>query len=665
MYQVYDPQRAIQENWKDFFLQHYEDMFYLPCLEGEVALQGNWMFINILVCMPLIVRAQPISRDKHLHQFKDGIFNNVAHARLLTNISRSLEEAGYVRDDFSEDIKKSLQDIHNVQYTHLGDWVGTADIFGMADTILQDDIPNKTTFKYTDINGGRIGRMEEEYREQSKEILTLLSGNLGDDSTTNVFRQQLLCGAVSPGQFVQFVGSTGPRTDTVEKLFGRPVEGCFLGGLTGIMDAAIESRSAAKSKHYNKKEMPNAQYAARRNHIQNSVIRWIYDGSCGSNVYITSTPHLKTIQFYLGRFFLSNEGDLLELTPERYDMVLDRPTKFRDPITCRHTDGYCETCGGTLTRAFSKSGVVGFVSNTNVGAPLTQQVLGTKHLLLTNSSVYEIPESLRHLLRAVDNDIFFSVDSWKIIPTMALGFQKADVAKVDDLSFYKDDDIINASDFSGIKNLFLGTYNPDGTITPWNDSKTNMVDQYKSIPHLSPEALTHIHKNRKEIIHQDGIEWMLLRNFDYKKPIMSCIVLNKSVKLTVDQFKVMIGTGVARYTSANDFFTELSQLVWSRVDGHSIHISVMIKACLITSRSNYAIPIVEDPDDVMFGTQGRIITMRSIGALFAFEKFSKASISPVTYMTPKLQQYFDEFLGYEDIIKRDEYWPPIPEILEE
>jgi hypothetical protein len=646
----YDPQDALTSDFRTYLVENRDTQFIIPCVDGEVALPGRWLLINLIMCMPLIKRHRPIHK-KHL--LLEGIYGAAVHADRLTLISRTLEDMGYTREELGHDIIMTANNLLNLCYTHMGSFIRTMDIFAIADTILQDEVKPICTMDYGDIEDGNINRMETAFKKQSNKVDELLSGS---ELKNNVFYGPLICGALKKGQFHQFILSAGPRTDTDDHIFLRPVVGSFLSGMRDILDHAIESRSASKATHYNKRQMSNTQYVNRKIHIQNSVMWHLYPGDCGSTVYGTYEPCKKTVKHFIGKFFLSDGGELLELTEERYDMVIGKSVKFRDVPECLWTDGFCEVCGGTITKSFSKNGNVGFLSNVNTGAPVAQQVLSTKHLISTDAAEYDIPYELQDVLMSTTNDIFLRPSMRKRTKTLALGFQQRDISKINDLQYYVSEKDLHAAYFTDIKYMTIGEVKEDGKIEKYG-ARTSMSSEVKTYPHLSPEILSIIRKHPEDLITQDGVAWLMLRNIDPEAPVMQCTVVNNSIKRFVDKFRILVNNQVERYTSMNDFMRDLTRLIWPRVNTHVTHVSCLARACLVTSKSDFQIPEMTNPDEVMFGTLGKIIPMRSVGALAAFERFNIATTKPVTFITHKNTGILDEYMGYQDLIERDENWP--------
>lgn len=654
MAEVYDPQRALTEDFRTFFVERKDDLFLLPCEQGPVELKGSWMLINLLITMPLIKRHRPINVDLHLHQ--SGIFNSKVHSQILTRISRTLEGYGYQREELGADMLASKSDIQNLNFTHIAGFARTIDIFSIARTILQPGVEEvcDPTDVYGDIDDGNIQRMENAFKERSAVIKQLFTD---PNLPNNVFYAPLVCGALKEGQFFQFVFSAGPRTDTDDRLFLRPVFGSFLSGMRDEIDLAFESRSASKATHYNKSQMPITQYGNRKLHIQGSNIWHLYPGDCGTQAYMDYMPTKKTVERYLGKFYLSAENTLVELTRERFDEVIDKVVKFRDTIPCKYQDGYCEVCGGTITRSFSKLGNVGFLSNVNTGAPVAQQVLSTKHLISTNAAEYEVPSDLQRFLIADNNNIFLRPAYRNQKQILAIGFPERDIKRLSDLQYFNTGHDLQAAYFTQIKFLHTGLVLPDGSIDDKKSTRVPMGGDSKIYPHLSPEVLAVIRDYPDDLITQGNVTWLLLRNINADAPIMQCTVVNKSVKKFVDDFSNLITKQVERYSSANALMNDMMDLVYSRVSPHVTHLSCMVKAAAVTSKKDAHVPEITDPDNVMFGNLMRNIPMRSVGGLFAFERFNLASNKPHLYITPHYHGEYDEYMGYADLQERDAQWP--------
>ena len=652
MAEIYEPSRVLTEDWREFFLQRKDDLFLLPCADGNIELNGRWMMINIVIVMPLINRGVPITASKHLHL--DGIYDASKNARLQTQIVATLESMGYTRRELEHDVIMTSMNMHNLCYTHLGSYAQTMDIDSIARTIIQEGVEDVVQIDYGDLEAKNVKHMEAVHKRQSELTVELFRG---DTLQYNVFRGPLLCGALKEIQFHQFAVSAGPRTDTDETMFLRPVVGSFLSGMFDATDLLLESRSAMKSNHYNKTQMPRTSYNIRKIAIQSSVIANIYLGDCGSDVFVTMVPTEATVALYNGCFYKGASGALVELTKERYVDVIEREVEFRNPATCRYTDGYCQVCGGTLTKSFDGMGNIGFLSNVNTGAPVSQQVLSAKHLATTDASEYVIHEELDEVFMSFLNKIYLRPVFANRSKRLAIGFRREDIARLNDLRHHPDKGRVSAKRFSNITYLSMGEVGDDGYVRKIG-SRVSMGGSSKIYPHLSWKMLQVIQDHPEDIVEQDKLSWLLLRNIDPEDEIFEVSVVNKSIKQYVEDFSSLVVKEVESFRSVNVFMGVISDMIWSRkVMTHITHISCLVKACLITSKKDFHVPVVTNPDDVMFGTLHRNIAMRSIGGLMAFERYSQVTNKPATYVSPKHHGVFDAFMGYSDDIERMMHHP--------
>lgn len=648
--EIYDPQRALVEDYRTFCVDNRNRKFILKTEEQDIVITGARLLLNLTICMPLIRRFVPISKN---HLTLSGIYDAKVHADCLEEVCKTLEKYGYTHTMIGQEVVDTVQDVHNMCYTHLPTWIQSIDIFSIADTILQPGVKEVCQVDYGDISDRNVNRFQDLFALQSDKVYKLLKG---DTLTTNVYRAPLLCGALKKGQFVQQVMSVGCRSDTDEHMFTKPIEGSFLSGMKNIQELAMESRSASKSVHYNITQMRATQYMNRQIHLQSSIIRTLHPGDCGSQVYETYMIEPEYVDRYSGKFYLDENNNLVELTKDRYKSVAGKVVKMREVTTCKYSDGACQVCAGTISKTIRFEGNMGLAANVNVGAPVAQQVLSSKHLTVTQAASYEIPGPLVNILYSDTHNVYLDYKLHKNIDVLAFGFQTADISKINDLKHFLSGQEIHASYFTSIKYMDVGIIQKDGTVTR-PTKRTAMSKDKKTYPHLSPELLRIIREYPEDLFVNDGIYWISLRHIDPTRPVMQCTVVNDSIKKFVARFRTLVTSDVERYTSTTDFISDLKNLIWSKVDSHITHIATIAKACLITNRRDYSVPVVEDPNNVTFSSLSRNIPMRQIGGLLAFEGFNRAVKNPTTFIIPKEHGILDDFLGYQDVIERDREYP--------
>jgi len=645
---LYNPDRVLREDWRAFFVKHRRDRFILECIEGPVTMSGARMLLNMMLCMPLIVRKRPISL-KHLTL--EGLYSSKVQADVENNIVDSLEELSYGRLPLGPDIMQNKMAPHSMVYTNLGAYHLTIDIFGIADTILQPELRPYLEFDYGDVNDKDIMRMEKLYRENCEKLDEVIRS---DELPINVFRAPLLCGALKAGQFRQFLGSRGPADDVDDHMFKRPVIGSYLSGMTGAMDVLMESRPAAKAKFFSKEKMSDAAYLSRKVHIQNAIIGKLYPGDCGTTVYADYTVNHVTFPYYKGKWFVGKDGQLTELTTKTMDEVIGKETRFRSVGGCQHTNGYCEVCGGTLTKTFSHNGNLGFLANVKATTQAGQQVLSAKHLTVSTSITYHVPGTLDHFLTAVDNQIYVKPSERYRAKNMALGFRLNDVNKLRDLRHQGKQ---NGSYFSDMKItcLMLGKMQ-DGELVS-KTTRDSLKQEPDIYPHLSPQLLWTIKHHPEDAFIKENVWWFKLDHVNLDEPLMQCVVINNSIRFFFDALKRKI-RNFDRYTSLSEATNDMAKFLWERVDPHITHVETMVRAAMVSGPTDFRIPVVTDPERIMFRSLNQTIPVRSIGSLLAYERFAITVSKPSTFVIPRIDTWYDQFLGTTDMIERDMHWPP-------
>jgi hypothetical protein len=661
MVEVYNPSRVLSEDWRTMCVERRFEPVALETLEGPIEMNYAYLLVNLMINMPIIERGFPIPGMKTVFPMRT-IYGNKVQAGLLENVVQYLESHGYVRDNLGRSVMSVAQASHNIYYSHLAGYPIPLDIFSIAKTFLQPEVEALLDPGYGDKSDQDIHRMSEQFRNNCKRLTDLLKSS---SLPFNALRSPLITGSLKEQQFWQFAMSVGPRSDSDERIFLEPVDGAFLTGMKDIIDFALESRAAAKAKYYSYQFMPQAAYTSRKNHIQTSVFRYLYRGDCGSKVFLEYHPTKETFDYHLGRFYKTDDGGLREITTDNKHEVLNKDILLRDPHGCRYVDGVCEVCMGTISKHFPTDGNIGFIANSKTTSPMAQAVLSAKHLAMPIVMLYSIPPKLVDIFYSnKNNDIYFHDRIKSVAKNRAIGFDVKDVKKIDDLQHTTSDDL-KSSYYSKIMRLTYAEIDDRDTIGRII-VKSNMESEVgKAYPHLATEVLNIIRKDPSVLIRQGNTIWLRLDKIDLDKPVMQCTVMNDSIRFYVADFREFVTTRVERYTSANLALRDLCKIIWGRVGAHSSLISILLRSCLVTSATDYSIPAIKDPDDVMYARQSKIIPMRSVANYFAFQGYAQSRCKTGMFIIPKRRGQFDEMMGYTDTIARDANWPPYSDVLHE
>lgn len=648
MVEVYDVTRALREDFRTYLIDRFDHQFDVECIGGTARMTGGRLVVNLIMWMPLITRGFSIDLKKHV--FLNGIYSDQVHSDILTNVSRTLEDAGFDRRDLGPDMLDSKMAIHNLNYTHLGMFFSTISIPDIGRSLLQPGMEENCSIRYTSDN---IADMEAEFTQKAEDMITLMKS---DQFEVNAFRPLLITGAIKEKQFQQFVMAGGPRTDTDEQHIGIPIMGSFLGGMRSISDMAIETLAAAKSNYYNDTKMALTSYQARKVHLMVSTMHRLHQGDCGSQHYLEWVCTPGTVRYFIGCYYLDDRGQLVELTEDRYNDVIGKMVLFRNSALCRHRDGYCTVCGGRITESMSPDGHVGYYANFKVSSPIGQLVLSAKHHTATKAASYKVPKPLEPMLRSVNNMIFMTSDTRRARNKLAIGFAAKDVEQLNDLHYAADMEDIHPGSFSEIKGVSFGVMAESGTVTQ-KVNRTSISSGGGIHPYLSPEVLEIIRQNPDILIADKNIRWLPLSYLDPHAPIMHCAVVNTSIVRFAASYNSFIQKDIAQCTSVVDAMRKMTARVWPAVGAHITHIGCIVRSAMVTSAADFRIPEIQNPNAVQFGQLLKIIPMRSIATQMAFERYHMVSNSAAFHLTHKDHQIMDEFMSYTDTIERDRAWP--------
>lgn len=647
MVETYDPMRSLTEPFEDYFVQHRDTPFNVTVLEEftdkpvTITLEGRWLVYNLIFWRPLLSRGFPIRLGRHV--FHNELFNSGLIERIQTHV---LWDVILSRPDdvpaLKFELNNTLENLYNFIITKNNEYVYTADLYEIAQTLTTRKAQALMHLDVSKEMDQGIKSVEAAYKARYKELQDFF---MDPANQPNVYYPALILGTLNSTQFSQLVGGVGPRTDTDDSLIRLPIQNSFIKGMEDIRAYQIESLAAKKSVHYNAEEMPNAQYTNRKQQLNSSAICRIYPGDCGTDVTVKFRIHKNFASNCFGKY-VKHEGRIVAITKDNQHLFWDRDVDMYSVDTCRYTNGFCHKCGGMLAQYFLPATLIpGIISGAEVMSPLSQQVLSNKHMATTFATTYLIPKELKDILVCQDNNISLTKE-W-MDPTLKLTFMYDDVRKLSDLMYVRGE-VRDDKQFSEIHKVWM-IKGSTGEIAMCEE----MEDKHKTIPFLSAEVLEFIraHPEKLETRFVEGDTCLVelsLDGFDFYQPIFRTVVVNYSTRMFVSIIQRLFASDIVKFTSITEYLETLSNAIWTRISPNILHLEIMGKASLITDETNFAIPVVTDPNHVKFGRLDQIIPRRSIGTQFAFEQFFMYISNPGTYLSPKESGPFDVNLGFSD-----------------
>jgi hypothetical protein len=633
IYPIFNLQSILTINYDQEFVTNKEVIYTVHLEDITVNIEAKYLLLNVYFWKSLVKRKLPIKK-KHL--FHNTMLSGKEIQRINNNVYLDIK-AAYPDDKevFYDIVGYSISDMDNMIKKYLGSYQCTLDAFNLAELLLSPGVEELT---HVDVSVETIygpKAVEEKIEKAYKAMLDKLK-----DPTVpnNVLYPFLKLGLLSERQLPQVIVAAGMRTDVNDTVITKPITRSFMNGIDNPVDWASESLAAKKSVFYNKLGMDDSQYENRSQQLLCNTIRHLYDGDCGSIVYMPYYIHTSNYMHTVGANIVDDDGNRVTLTKETVSSYIGKTIRMRSPITCRYTDGICRACGGALTNYMHPKIVIGIASVIEFMAPTSQLILSNKHFSTTKSSMYSIPFELRDIFITKGNDIFIK-DSVKL-DQLLIGIPFNCMTKVKDLKHAREDGSINEMVMSRITDIFIANSKTGELI----DNPVNMIGQDYVMPYFTTECLLYM-KHHPELVSVKDDIWLDISRWDINIPIMRSTVHNDSMMNFVKKIGRTFSTTIKEYTSATAALRDLSNLAYSKVDTNILHLGVVIKANLITSETDFNVPVVTNPDKVIFSNLDNIIPRRSLGSQFAFERLRDFFSSATTFTIPKPEGLFDTYLG--------------------
>jgi len=616
-----------------------EQIFTVPLEDGTITMSAKWLIVNIFLWRPLVRRSQPVAKR---HTFYDGLITSSRIAAQQTEIYTDViihQNGNADRETIRlllEDLCESINDLHTMIVTQLGSYHLSISAFELCDLLECPDIKALTEVDVTQEMKIGITATEEKLKVAGDAVMKKLT----DESLPgNVLAPFIALEALSNKQLPQLLVSFGHRKDASDSVVRYPVLTSGVKGMRDILDYAVMSLDAKLTTYYNKDAMPRAQYNSRKQQLLSSCIARLYPGDCGSTLTVPFLVTADNVKCVIDKNIRIEDGSLVRLTPSIAKEHIGKTVHFRSPLTCQHTDGICHVCGGYLTEFMPPQSVVGIICTIEYMGRTSQLVLSVKHFSKTREIAYPIPEQLRDLLEIRNNDIYLRKNV--AVDRLKIGVQFRDISMIRHLQTTDDetDTEFNEQQFSTLHFIQFADVDNEMGQTP---EVSMAVDD--TVPYFSLEFLTHIHERFNSVTITEDWVWIPLRKFDHlNAPLMRYVVQSSSmIKFTQDLAKFATRK-ISQYTEIEYALRDFAQMVYSEVHPNIFHLECVLKSYLITSDSDYNVPVVRDINNVRFGSLQEIIPRRSLGGMFAYEQLAKHITDPAMYIFPHKTGFFDNF----------------------
>ena len=646
MAEIWTLSQIADPNFMGALREHTEEVTGLVILEladGKIEVSKRQAFIN-MNWWPILTKFNiPICKR---HFMKRTPLNKGSLIEFLDNY---YEEIVLLHPENAEALKKELWNMMNAMYGWCFDellaYVSSIDIEDMA-VIMADPPMRKEIDSKWNIKEYMSTTEVENYIEHHRKIIMKMLGTPGALSRETLLPYQSI-GMLNKFQVPQTMYAFGVRTDVNDNIIRKPVIGSAIDGLRDIHEFAVESLSAKKSMFYNKNSVSIAQYFGRKQHLIASSVKHLYYGDCGSTqlvpfyVRADDPDHgiVSNANNVIGKNIVDN-GKLVNITKSNVGKYMNSTIYMRSPMTCRYKDGVCEVCGGSILSNLNRNINIGIMSAIHTIEPVTQKILSAKHLIKTKSITYQLPAEVKNILEQVNtNEIRWNPKIYSKLKDMKIGIPTNYFKGFHDVLLLRTDSdkSINEYKLSHI----------DAFMLKYGDKiQTFNLYQEKLTPFLSSEFLIRIRDIYEQVELKDEVIWIPVADTD-RISIFKTIVTNDNMQKYVDSVQAYLGDPITKSTTCEQALREFSDIIYSKVDVNVIHIEVLLKAYEITGDKDPRIPLVEDANNVRFGSLTRILGERHVGVRLGYEKVNAYLCSPGTYVTPRQKSPFDLMIGYK------------------
>ena len=536
---------------------------------------------------------------------------------------------------FKRAVWDAMQDLYSFTSINLLPWSCSIDGVDISEIVtdpkMEKIIQTKETFK-PELGTDVIEKMLD---VGSKEMMRLLGtpGELQNEALLPFQRVKQL----NKFQVPQTLFAYGIRTDVNDNIIGLPVKGSVVSGLRDIQEFACESLSAKKSQFYSQVAVPGSQYFGRKQHLIASSIEHIYDTDCGSTALVSFDVTEKNYQNLVGKL-IAVDGKYLTLTKDNVGDFINTTIHMRSPMTCKYRTGVCSVCGGRIFDNINRKLNIGILCSIQVIAPTTQKILSAKHLIKTNTILYQVPPiTNKILIRTNSTDVRWKPEIYDRLDKLEMGIPLKYFTSIHDVTMIRSDKPIAEEKYSQIYDFFIrSTREKDSDRPPVRVR----LESNGQVPYLSAEMLLLIRNNYHDLKMDKQFIWIPMK--DTKKiALFRNIVINDNMLLFVKTVDRFLSKDIKGYTKCSDALNDFSRIVHDKVVANIVHLETLLKAYMISSNSDYRIPRVEDPDNVMFQTTASILNNRHVGTKLAYQGLNQYICHPSTYLVSHQQSPFD------------------------
>ncbi len=604
--------------------------------DGNVKLPAREAILHMLFWYPLVVSGLPIMKSdvRDISRFKASNITRF-HTHMY---ERLLDVESMTKADRLEAIWQSINRMYNFICCNLGPYHQTIDAMGLDD-IRSHPEAHALCHIDPDMQLGML-HAEAEIKNKSDKLIKLL--NDPDGIPNNQLLSFMQSDNIKLSQFPQIFVAYGSRADIDSSIKQHFITQSTISGLRSNEDFGVELLAAKKAQHASKTSIQDSQAMGRKLRILCSPMHTIHRGSCGNTIGV---PYQVTENNHRGLVHnaIFQGANRVYVDNKLAESLIGKKVMLVSPITCRHTDGFCEACAG-----WGKGRLFDYFPTVNAGTHvitwlvelISQAILSTKHRASTSISENALPAEAKKYFVYSRGDLFLN-KRYVRSKDMLLRIPRDDMRPLTDL---QEDYSETVSSFSELS-----------VVAIVEEDKETVIDEFDlssdhTVPYLSAETLNVVEEKSNVSFDRDYLYIPLSELPEAEDgPVFRSITISADMEAFAARLKTMIETkksGIYNHTTVAGALAYLTKHVYAQSDLVLFPMQVLIRSLLLDPSGAPGIPVITDIDNVMFGTLEEVTTRRSVTMKLITDKFKAWVNSPETYIAERGPSVYDQLFGY-------------------
>lgn len=594
---------------------------------------------QLIINLPIIVTLNKFNlpyRDKYF--ITDGINNELIYQKFSFIYETLIDEVNeYIYQDFKWYIWHAFSWYNNFAINYCQAHHMSIDIENLVKTVKTKPIQDILNRKMN--TSSSITAVEKQLLTDRSDLMATLSKL---DIPENQFKTLIGLKLTNEGQLGHLLQMIGYRTNIDDKTIPKLITGNYLDGLSTDFDYITENLSDKKAKIYNKLLMPQTQYWNRKLQLASFNLKTIHKGDCGTSKYNVLFVTQNKIPNIVGKnILINNKSNRYKyITLEHANQLVGKSIKIRSPLSCLHTDGVCEVCGGKLVKYYmNRLYNVGHVTMLIMNSIVSQNVLSAKHYQTTTSREYIVPVELSNFLKTRGRFVYLDPKINK--KDFKLGFKIRDAYKLINIDENKIKNFSKQNIYEYNFGVYhsLVMYRKDNQLTEEID--LNCLSMY---PKLSRSLIWYLLNNADAISYDQNMLYVDLSNYRGRE-IFSIPVINYSIKVFYDNITKFYEKELGHFVDTDIALDAISGIVYEKFNVNIVFLELILRAFTTQNELDLRIGSIEN-NKTHFNFVDNINKYRNIGNSLAFQGHLGFLRDPAYYLIPKALSPMDVFLNF-------------------